>query len=54
MEIKIEKAVKVTLTMDSEEALWLKSLMQNPLDTSDSDSDIRKRFWDILNNKAIT
>lgn len=52
METKIEADTKVTLTLNLQEALYLKGLVQNPLcDPADEDSDtkeLRRKFWDAL------
>ena len=54
MEAKIEKITKITLTLNEEEATWLKNIMQNPLynerpeDEHPQTKKIRYRFFEIL------
>ena len=54
MECKIDYAVSVVITLSLEEALWLKYLMQNPIDAGDPvderklDKRMRKTFWSAL------
>ena len=59
MEIKVKEELKVTLTLNKEEAKWLKEIMQNPLynqtleDEPEIDRSMRALFWDALHNKGI-
>ena len=52
--MKSETVSDIKLTLNNEEALWLKSIMQNPLfsespDTEDiQDKEMRKIFWKAL------
>lgn len=50
---KVEKHITVTLTLEEEEALWLKGLVQNPIGcTPDQEpkdqAEMRRRFWEAL------
>lgn len=48
--------VKITLTLDSKEAEWLRRIMQNPINLSFGepepalDSQMRTVFWEALTN----
>ena len=53
MKSKMIKKVQIALSLDEDEAKWLKSLMQNPIGCSQDeedpiDEDMRMRFWDAL------
>ena len=55
MKVTTTKEITITLVLNEEEAQWLQGIMQNPLfgeypDQEDpKNSDMRKRFWDALN-----
>jgi hypothetical protein len=53
--MKIAREVKITLVMTPDEALFLKSLVQNPNCPPDEEPEdnrkMRKMFWDILSEK---
>jgi len=56
MKSQEKKEVQITLTLNQSEALWLKTLMQNPLnETGDpsieesQDAEMREMFWKELN-----
>jgi hypothetical protein len=58
MEASIKKIEKVTLVLTMEEALWLKSLVQNPMEPSqkeedDENRDMRQAFWEGLTVAGI-
>lgn len=42
----------IHLELNEDEANWLKSLMQNPIWTneSDRDKDMRQKFWNNIDN----
>ncbi len=50
MKSQIEQEVKIILTLNQEEAVWLKSLMQNKLhsDESQQDYEMRAKFFTAL------
>ena len=54
MESEVETTQVTKLTLDKEEAVWLKALVQNPLCAPGSedpqDNIMRQRFWDALIN----
>lgn len=51
-----EESVEITLKMTGEEAIWLKSVMQNPLggcapkDEADNEKGMRTMFWNVLSS----
>ena len=53
------EVVKVTIVMTEAEAVWLKAILQNPLngvayeDEDKRDQGIRKSFWDALHREGI-
>ncbi len=57
--MKTKQTVIVTLTLNEDEARWLKGIMQNPLFVEDGnpekenpvDRKYRQIFWDALNQK---
>lgn len=58
MEAIIEKKVTTTLVLDHFETQWLMALMQNPIHGDPKtegkiDRQMRKKFWDALNNQSI-
>ena len=50
MKSKIKKDIKITLTLNENEARWLKGLVQNPLRDDEPDMFIvyRQRLWNAL------
>ena len=54
--MKAEVALRVVLTLEEEEAYWLKAVMQNPLfgrepsEESEKDRDMRKNIFSWLND----
>lgn len=55
MQVKLETSVVIRLTLTEEEALWLRAVMQNPLnphEESVSDFDMRMAFFEAM--KGIT
>ncbi len=53
--MEITREVKITLIMTPDEALFLKSLVQNPnchpAKESEANRKMQKMFWDILSEK---
>lgn len=55
MQVKLETSVVIRLTLTEEEALWLRTIMQNPLnphEESINDFDMRIAFFKTM--KGIT
>lgn len=55
MKTKITKKVTITLELEYEEAVWLKTLLQNPVNAdfnseSSIDREMRERFWKALSD----
>lgn len=54
MEVEIKKSIKFKITLNEEETMWLKNIMQNPfsgqsLENEDKqDKSMRKLFWNKL------
>lgn len=50
MESKIEHDVKITLNLNWHEALWLKTLVQNPLYENENATnyEMRMKVWEAL------
>ena len=50
MECSSRAVIIVTIKLTNEEAVWLKSIMQNELHPNESarDRSMRERFWDEL------
>lgn len=54
VEAKIRKEITIILKLSEEEALWLKGVMQNPVDGKcpseefKEDSDMRRAFFEAL------
>ena len=50
MECKIDHTVSVTITLNLEEALWLKSMMQDPIYVEDPvyDRELDKRMTKVF------
>ena len=51
--MKIENKITVILTLNLEEATWLKNTVQNPIRRNESEKDlhIRKGFWEALSKE---
>ena len=54
MKCNISKTIKIEFTLNEEEAVWLKGLVQNPIgginpdDENEKDRRMRQIFWDAL------
>ncbi len=52
MDIKTEKEITVTLTLNATEALWIKRMVQNatvpPNEEGSKERAMRMRFWNTL------
>jgi len=54
MKSNISKTITVEFTLNEEEAVWLKGLVQNPIggvnpeDENEQDRKMRHKFWDVL------
>lgn len=50
IKVIVEKQTVVTLTLTEWEALWLKTLVQNPIwpNENHEQAEMRKRFWEAL------
>lgn len=59
MKIKKRKEIQITLILSEEEAMWLKSVMQNPIIhqkgsvESRGNVHMRKLLWNALNEEGI-
>ena len=56
--MEANSTVRITLTMNEKEAMWLKMAMQNPLhgetlkDEDSIDRDMRMKLWETLHEKV--
>jgi len=51
MKTTIKKKIEITLTLNKDEALWIKHIVQNQLqpgDESETDSKMRETLWNAL------
>jgi hypothetical protein len=59
MKIETHKTVEVVIIMSEDEAIWLKTVIQNPIncldpeDESEIDKSMRAMFWAALNREGI-
>ena len=56
MKATVEKTIVVHITLDQEEAHWLKGIVQNKLyeNESDLDTEMRERVWNTLDDPEIS
>lgn len=53
MQIRRESIIAIILTLDEQEASWLKAVVQNPIGVTPEEEDqfnkdMRKKFWNTL------
>ena len=53
--MKTQIKQQVVITLDYDEAVWLKAIMQNPIwttvdDEEPYDRDMRRRYWEALDS----
>lgn len=55
MIVQHQTTTKTILTLDDEEAQWLRGVMQNPVNGNDSttDAEMRERFFNAMPNPTI-
>lgn len=56
--MKSTKTTEIVITMNENEAKWLKNLVQNPIgstpdDEPKDDKTIRRSFWDTLRKEGV-